>query len=358
MRLTFLLLVLGSQTAAAATVLVFYVFARYRFPLVPPLILFAAAGAGLAPAWWNANRARRRTTVGVALAGVAGVMRRRTTPAVPPVRGGGTTVTFGPPGRARYGSGVMRLLGVLALAAPVALGVLLVIEPAAVHSWVDEGYRSIVATVVAAVCGVSLTALVVAAYMRFRFARLVKAAERVAAGDYTTTVPVRGRGLDGRLATAVNDIAGALAETTDRATVDRLTGVANRQSLLGALFALQQHDMKTLAAYSTVSQLGLLVAVIGVGTRTALVAATIHTLTHALFKAALFMVVGLVDHQNGTRDLRRLGGLRHHMPLTTTIATLAALSMAGIPPFLGFISKENLFEAFLQAPGPSCRIPE
>lgn len=124
-------------------------------------------------------------------------------------------------------------------------------------------------------------------------------------------------------------------------------------ALLGALFALQQHDMKTLAAYSTVSQLGLLVAVIGVGTRTALVAATIHTLTHALFKAALFMVVGLVDHQNGTRDLRRLGGLRHRMPLTTTIATLAALSMAGIPPFLGFISKENLFEAFLQAPGPS-----
>ncbi|WP_033303530.1 proton-conducting transporter transmembrane domain-containing protein, partial [Nocardiopsis alkaliphila] len=74
-------------------------------------------------------------------------------------------------------------------------------------------------------------------------------------------------------------------------------------AVIGAVFALQQHDLKELAAYSTVSQLGLLVAVIGVGTEAALVAAAVHTLAHALFKASLFMVVGVVDHQAHTRDL-------------------------------------------------------
>ncbi|MEU3229598.1 DUF4040 family protein [Nocardiopsis alba] len=123
-------------------------------------------------------------------------------------------------------------------------------------------------------------------------------------------------------------------------------------ALMGAIFALQQTDLKRLAAFSTVSQLGLLVAVIGVGTPAALVAAAVHTVAHALFKSALFMVVGLVDIRTGTRDLRRLGGLRHRMPVTATVATLSALSMAGIPPLLGFISKENLFESFLHAPGP------
>ena len=131
----------------------------------------------------------------------------------------------------------MRLLGVLALAAPVALGILLLVEPTVLSSWVDEGYRSIVATIVAAISGVSLTVLVVAGYLRFRMADLVKGAERLASGDYTTTVPTAGGGLEGRLATALNTIAGSMAETYDRATVDRLTGVANRQSLLAALFS-------------------------------------------------------------------------------------------------------------------------
>lgn len=130
----------------------------------------------------------------------------------------------------------MRLLGILALAAPVAVGILILVEPVALASWVDEGYRSIVATIVAAIVGVSLTALVVAGYVRFRFARLVKDAERLAAGDYSAEVPAGAGGLDGRLATALNAIAGSMAETTDRATFDRLTGVANRQSLLGHLF--------------------------------------------------------------------------------------------------------------------------
>ncbi|WP_017579057.1 DUF4040 family protein [Nocardiopsis valliformis] len=124
-------------------------------------------------------------------------------------------------------------------------------------------------------------------------------------------------------------------------------------AVMGAFFALQQNDLKRLAAFSTVSQLGLLVAVIGVGTPEALVAASVHTVAHALFKSALFMVVGLVDIQTGTRDIRKLGGLRHRMPVTAGIATLSALSMAGIPPLLGFISKENLFESFLHAPGPA-----
>ncbi len=131
----------------------------------------------------------------------------------------------------------MRLLGVLALAAPVAIGILVLAVPDALVSWFDEGIRSIVASLVAGAIGVTLTALVVAAHFRFRFAGLVKAAERIAAGDYGTTVTRRSGGLEGRLAAAVNDIAGALTETHDRATIDRLTGVANRQSLLAELFS-------------------------------------------------------------------------------------------------------------------------
>ncbi|MBE2998374.1 DUF4040 family protein [Nocardiopsis sp. HNM0947] len=123
-------------------------------------------------------------------------------------------------------------------------------------------------------------------------------------------------------------------------------------AILGAVFALQQHDLKKLAAYSTVSQLGLLVAVIGVGTEAALIAATVHTLAHALFKAALFMMVGVIDHRAGTRDLRELGGLARRMPVSAGVTVLATLSMAGIPPLLGFVSKENVFKGLLEAPGP------
>src|SRR5918995_5710665 len=130
----------------------------------------------------------------------------------------------------------MRLIGVLALAAPVAIGTLSLFAPEAMSSWVDEGVRSILATIAAGAIGVSLTALLVGTYFRYRFARLVKAAERIAQGDYTIQVSKRRGGLEGRLATAVNDISGALADTHDRATFDRLTGVANRQALLAELF--------------------------------------------------------------------------------------------------------------------------
>jgi diguanylate cyclase (GGDEF)-like protein len=131
----------------------------------------------------------------------------------------------------------MRLLGVLALAAPVALGLLLVAAPDALLTWIDSGIRSILAAVVAATVGVSLTAILVASHFRYRFVALTKAAERIAAGDYVTKVSEQGSGLERRMAAAINGIAGAMADTHDRATYDRLTGVANRQSLLGALFA-------------------------------------------------------------------------------------------------------------------------
>lgn len=123
-------------------------------------------------------------------------------------------------------------------------------------------------------------------------------------------------------------------------------------AIMGAIFALQRHDLKELLAYSTVSQLGFLVAVIGIGTPAALAAAGIHTLAHALFKATLFMLVGVIDREVGSRDIRKLTGLRRVMPITAALTALSALSMAGVPPLLGFISKENMFGAFLEAPGP------
>jgi multicomponent Na+:H+ antiporter subunit A len=120
-------------------------------------------------------------------------------------------------------------------------------------------------------------------------------------------------------------------------------------ALMGALFALQRHDIKEIMAYSTVSQLGFLVAVIGIGTPTALAAATIHVIAHALFKSALFMMVGIIEHESGSRDIRELTGLSQRMRLSLVITVLASLSMAGVPPLLGFVSKEHLLTGFLSA---------
>ena len=131
----------------------------------------------------------------------------------------------------------MRLLGVLALVAPVAIGTLLLVAPGFLRSWVDDGFLSVLAAIGAGAIGVSLTALLVASHFRYRFVGLVKAAERIAGGDYTIQVVPRGAGLEARLATAVNEISGALADTQDRATFDRLTGVSNRQALLAELFS-------------------------------------------------------------------------------------------------------------------------
>lgn len=123
-------------------------------------------------------------------------------------------------------------------------------------------------------------------------------------------------------------------------------------SLFGGYLAVGQDDLKRLMAYSTVSQLGLIVAAVGVGTAFALGAAVVHTITHALFKSGLFMVVGVIDRATGTRDVRRLPHLARAMPAMFVVTVLGAASIAGVPPMLGFISKEGLLGAMRQAPGP------
>ncbi|MCZ7420281.1 Na+/H+ antiporter subunit A [Verrucosispora sp. WMMA2121] len=120
--------------------------------------------------------------------------------------------------------------------------------------------------------------------------------------------------------------------------------------LVGGWAALRQTDLKLLLAHGTVSQLGLLTVVVGVGTADAALAGVAMLLAHALFKAALFLVVGVIDHGAGTRDLRELSGLRRTAPVLTGVAVLAAASMAGLPPLFGFVAKEAVFAAFADRP--------
>jgi multicomponent K+:H+ antiporter subunit A len=110
--------------------------------------------------------------------------------------------------------------------------------------------------------------------------------------------------------------------------------------LLGAYTALFKHDLKGLLAYSTISHLGLITLLLGLDTKLAAVAALFHIMNHAIFKASLFMAAGIIDHESGTRDMRKLGGLWRFMPYTATLAMVAAASMAGVPLFNGFLSKE------------------
>ena len=114
--------------------------------------------------------------------------------------------------------------------------------------------------------------------------------------------------------------------------------------VVAAKIALFKDDLKALLAFSTVSHLGLITMLLGFGTKTAAVVAVFHIINHATFKAALFMTAGIVDHEAHTRDIKRLGGLRTLMPVTFAISTVAALSMAGIPPLNGFMSKEMMLE--------------
>src|SRR5690606_4690859 len=100
-----------------------------------------------------------------------------------------------------------------------------------------------------------------------------------------------------------------------------------------------QQDMKSVLAYSTISHLGLITLLLGMNSPLALVAALFHIVNHATFKASLFMAAGVVDHETGTRDLGRLSGLARAMPITATLAMVAAASMAGVPLLNGFISK-------------------
>ncbi len=119
--------------------------------------------------------------------------------------------------------------------------------------------------------------------------------------------------------------------------------------VLGALIGIFQNDLKGLLAYSTVSHLGLITMLLGFSTEAAAIGAAFHIINHATFKASLFMTAGIVDHEAHTRDIRRLGGLRHLMPITFAISVIATLSMAGIPPFNGFLSKEMMLEAAAHA---------
>lgn len=120
--------------------------------------------------------------------------------------------------------------------------------------------------------------------------------------------------------------------------------------LLGAWLALGQSDLKRILAYSTVSALGTLTLLLGLGGSLAVHAAMAYLLAHALYKGALFLVAGALDHETGTRDVDRLGGLGRSMPLTAVTAGFAALSMAGLVPLFGFIAKELSYEAALHVP--------
>jgi multicomponent Na+:H+ antiporter subunit A len=120
-------------------------------------------------------------------------------------------------------------------------------------------------------------------------------------------------------------------------------------AVFAAFVATTQDDLKGLLAYSTVSQLGMIVLVLGVGTPLAIAVAALYTLSHALYKATLFMTVGIVDHETGTRSLAELGGLRRTLPVTAAAGGLAAISMAGLLPLVGFVAKEEAFHALLDA---------
>jgi multicomponent Na+:H+ antiporter subunit A len=117
--------------------------------------------------------------------------------------------------------------------------------------------------------------------------------------------------------------------------------------LVGGWRALKQMDLKLVLAYGTVSQLGFLTVVVGYGTRDAALAGVALLLAHALFKATLFLVVGVVDHRTGTRDLRKISGLGRKAPVLAVITAAALASMAGLPPFLGFVAKEAVLSALL-----------
>ena len=124
--------------------------------------------------------------------------------------------------------------------------------------------------------------------------------------------------------------------------------------VLGAYAAMFQNDLKGLLAYSTISHLGLITLLLGLNSPLAAVAAVFHIMNHATFKASLFMSVGIIDHETGTRDMRRLGGLFRRMPITGTLAIVASAAMAGVPLLNGFLSKEMFFaETIIEGAHPA-----
>ncbi|HLV18766.1 MAG TPA: monovalent cation/H+ antiporter subunit A [Pseudomonas sp.] len=130
-----------------------------------------------------------------------------------------------------------------------------------------------------------------------------------------------------------------------------ITGAGLCTLLIGAFVAIFQHDLKGLLAYSTISHLGLITVLLGIGSPLAVVAAIFHTLNHATFKASLFMAAGIIDHESGTRDMRQLRGLYRVLPYTATLAIVASAAMAGVPLLNGFLSKEMFFAETLLVGG-------
>ena len=139
-----------------------------------------------------------------------------------------------------------------------------------------------------------------------------------------------------------------------------VTGIGIITLFWGSFFALKQTDLKGILAFSTVSQLGLIMSLLGASAvayhvngaadtvfKYAAFAAIFHLINHATFKGSLFMVAGIIDHETGTRDIRKLGGLMSLMPLSFTVAAIGSFSMAGLPPFNGFLSKEMFLTAML-----------
>lgn len=118
--------------------------------------------------------------------------------------------------------------------------------------------------------------------------------------------------------------------------------------MLGAFYAIFQQDLKGLLAYSTISHLGLITTLLSLGSPLAAVAAIFHMMNHATFKASLFMAAGIIDHEAGTRDMRRLSGLFSFLPITATLAMVASAAMAGVPLLNGFLSKEMFFAETLE----------
>jgi multicomponent K+:H+ antiporter subunit A len=129
-----------------------------------------------------------------------------------------------------------------------------------------------------------------------------------------------------------------------------LTGLSTL--LVGAYLAIFQHDLKGLLAYSTISHLGLITLLFGMDNALAVVAGVFHILNHATFKASLFMAAGIIDHETGSRDMRRLNGLWKYLPWTGALAMVASAAMAGVPLLNGFLSKEMFFGVAVAAEGP------
>jgi multicomponent Na+:H+ antiporter subunit A len=127
-----------------------------------------------------------------------------------------------------------------------------------------------------------------------------------------------------------------------------VTAIGGVTMLVGAYRSVQETDLKRILAYSTVSALGLLTMLLGVGTPTAIAAALVYLVAHACYKGALFLVAGAIDHETHTRDVTALSGLRGMMPLTAVAGFAAALSMAGVPLTLGFVAKDGAYDALLR----------